>query len=109
MFENLFRNTIEHAEGADQITVYGLNGGFAIEDNGCGIPLDQQNKIMEYGYTNSEEGTGLGLAIVREIVDAHDWEIEVKRGVETDGARFEITGLTRINPIETLENTNGSD
>ncbi|MFW5978058.1 MAG: ATP-binding protein [Halohasta sp.] len=106
LFENLFRNSVEHSstgsrtESGDSvehsgetvtISVGPLNGtaGFYVEDTGPGIPEDKQADIFESGYTTSDHGTGFGLSIVKEIVDAHDWSISVTDG-ETEGARFEI-------------------
>lgn len=50
-----------------------------VEDNGRGIPQDQQSKLFEPFYTTraGEGGTGLGLAIVRDIVDRHGGRIEL--------------------------------
>lgn len=90
LFENLFRNSVEHAESGDTISVERLTDGFAIEDDGQGIPEEKWNQIFDYGYTVSESGTGLGLAIVNEIVQGHGWRIDVKDG-RPSGARFEIT------------------
>jgi len=94
LLENLFRNAIEHGGNAVSVTVGPLpeDEGFYVEDDGPGIPAEQQDHIFDVGYTTGEEGIGLGLAIVSGIVAAHDWEITV---VESDGggARFEITDV----------------
>lgn len=34
-------------------------------------------KVLDRGYTQSEDGTGLGLAIVDSIASARGWSIEV--------------------------------
>lgn len=88
VFENLFRNAIEHAGESVTVYVVGTDSGFAIEDNGPGIPEDQRARVFEEGYTGAD-GTGLGLAIVESIVTAHGWSVTVKEGSE-GGARFEI-------------------
>ena len=61
-----------------------------VEDNGIGIPKDQQERVFERFYrvdkSRSKEtgGTGLGLAIVKHIVELHDagltLDSEVGRG-----------------------------
>ncbi|MEA1931791.1 MAG: ATP-binding protein [Euryarchaeota archaeon] len=90
LFENLFRNAVEHGGEDVTISVGPLDaGGFYVEDNGPGIPDDKHHEIFESGYTTSRQGTGFGLSIVSEIVDAHGWSITVTNG-ETGGARFEI-------------------
>ncbi|PSQ47053.1 hypothetical protein BRD19_10800 [Halobacteriales archaeon SW_7_65_23] len=108
LFENLFRNAVEHGStspdsqarqdavehgGSDvTITVGDLEDGFYVEDDGPGIPDDEREEVFDAGYTTSEDGTGFGLPIVKEIVEAHDWSIAVTES-EAGGARFEITGV----------------
>ena len=92
LFENLFRNSVEHAGNEVTVTVGGLEDGFYVEDDGPGIADDEQDNIFETGYTTSGKGTGLGLAVVSEVVDAHGWDIQVTDGT-AGGARFEITGV----------------
>jgi signal transduction histidine kinase len=91
LFENLFRNAIEHGGEDVTIRVGRLDdNGFYVEDDGPGIPADKREDVFESGYTTNREGTGFGLNIVSEIVAAHGWEIEIVDG-EAGGARFEIT------------------
>lgn len=62
-----------------------------VEDNGSGIPVEFQDKILQPFFTTKKgtEGTGLGLSISHDIIKAHggDISIESKPG-ET---RFIIT------------------
>ncbi|SIQ83869.1 His Kinase A (phospho-acceptor) domain-containing protein [Haladaptatus litoreus] len=92
VFENLFRNAIEHGE-AETITVGATKNGFHVEDDGTGIPAEMRGKVFEMGHTTQKNGTGFGLAIVESLIDSHGWSISVA-GSETGGARFEI----RTNP-----------
>lgn len=48
-----------------------------VEDNGPGIPLEEQEKIFELFYSTRKGGTGLGLAIVQRIAKGHGSEIEI--------------------------------
>lgn len=93
VFENLFRNAIEHGGPDVRIEVGSLaaDPGFYVADDGPGIPAELRETIFESGVTSSEQGTGFGLAIVAEIVAAHGWEIDLAP-TET-GARFEIRGV----------------
>jgi len=96
VFENLFRNAIEHNDPPVCIRV-GLCGddeptGFYIEDDGTGITPEQRSNIFEYGYTTNESGNGFGLAIIEEIIDAHGWTIRVTDGTD-GGARFEVSNV----------------
>ncbi len=92
MFENLFRNAVEHGFEGVTVVVGELSDGFYVEDDGPGIDEDNRGRIFEAGYSNSPEGTGFGLSIVEGIVDAHGWEISVTTSAD-GGARFEITGV----------------
>ncbi|MFP9193774.1 sensor histidine kinase [Natronosalvus vescus] len=94
VFENLFRNAIEHG-GADVTITVGLledGSGFFVEDDGPGISPTKRLSVLERGTSYSDTGTGFGLAIVQEIVEAHGWAVQITTGTE-GGARFEITGV----------------
>jgi PAS domain S-box-containing protein len=98
LYENLFRNAVEH--GPDDVRVgVGRLGtpedsrfGFFVEDDGPGIPERNREAVLEDGFTTSEDGVGLGLSIVTSIVDAHGWTLDVV-GSREGGARFEVTGV----------------
>ena len=93
LFENLFRNAIEH--GGDDVTIrVGAieNNGFYVEDDGPGIPEEKREAVFDSGFTTNRDGTGFGLAIVKEIVEAHGWTVSVADSDE-GGARFEVTDI----------------
>lgn len=92
VFENLFRNAIEHGGDDVTVTIGALPSGFYLEDDGPGIPEDARSEVFETGYSSRKEGTGFGLSIVKEIVNAHGWGIRLPAD-QQDGARFEITGV----------------
>ena len=91
LFENLFRNAVEHGGADVTVTVGGLDGddGFYVEDTGSGIPQEKQDDMFEHGVTSSEGGTGFGLSIVADIAKAHGWTVSVTDG-SNGGARFEF-------------------
>jgi PAS domain S-box-containing protein len=112
MFENLFRNAVEHGStdsrdspgdavergtegGSVRIEVGPLpdGSGFYVADDGPGIPAADAEQIFEHGFTTNEEGTGLGLSIVRSIAEAHGWRVEL---ADTEGARFEFRGVEAV-------------
>ena len=92
LFENLFRNAIEHGGEDVVITVGVLADGFYVEDDGTGIPEAERDRIVERGYSTSPNGTGLGLAIVQRVAESHEWRLDVTEST-TGGARFELTGV----------------
>ncbi|WP_423746440.1 PAS domain S-box protein (plasmid) [Haladaptatus sp. SPP-AMP-3] len=91
VFENLFRNAIEHVGRDVTVHVKRISNGVCIVDDGPGISDDERELVFQSGYT-TDNGTGLGLSIVQQIVEAHGWEIDVLEG-STGGSRFEITGI----------------
>ena len=48
----------------------------AIEDRGCGIPMECLDKIFDPYFTTKPDGTGLGLASVYSIVKRHGGAVE---------------------------------
>ena len=111
LFENLFRNAVEHGStsppshtredavehGGEDVTVRvgGLDEdepGFFVEDDGLGIPESERESIFELGYTTNENGTGFGLGIVSETAEGHGWELTVTDGTD-GGARFEFSSV----------------
>lgn len=82
--ENLVRNAREAMEGqADARVVLrveraGSSGAVRVEDNGPGIPPDRLAAIFEPFVSTKGKGMGLGLSICREIVEAHDGQLEVE-------------------------------
>ncbi|SDN08669.1 PAS domain S-box-containing protein [Haloarchaeobius iranensis] len=91
LFENLFRNAVEHGGEDVAITVTPLADadGFAVTDDGEGIPPERRDTVFEHGVTTNEGGTGFGLAIVEDIAGAHGWTVAVTEG-DDGGARFEF-------------------
>lgn len=112
VFENLYRNAIDHA-GSDvtihigplqslhtttRVSATEFTDGFYVADDGPGIPADDPSMVFESGH--STDGTGLGLAIVERIVEAHGWEITAGASAQ-GGARFEIHGDVKpVTPFE---------
>lgn len=96
LFENLFRNALDHVGSDVTVSVGVLEDGtsFYVTDDGPGIPEENHERIFESGFTTRSDGTGYGLAIVKEVVDAHDWDITI--GERKPGACFEIHGVTWV-------------
>ena len=88
VFENLYRNSIEHGGPELTITVDCSDSRITIADDGYGFEDEPPSLDAE----TRESESGLGLAIVAKIVDAHGWEITAMDD-DTGGSRFEITGM----------------
>ena len=109
LFENVFRNSIDHArpvggrreandgdaadesDGPLQVRVGGTSEGFFVADDGVGIPESERERVFDPGYSSNRngDGTGLGLTIVERIAVAHDWSVSVATSAG-GGARFEF-------------------
>jgi len=100
VFENLFRNAVEHAGPGVTVSVGPLDSGFYVADDGPGVPDEERGDVFDPGQTSAAEGIGIGLTIVREIADAHGWDVGVTES-STGGARFEFTHVGRPEPLNT--------
>jgi signal transduction histidine kinase len=104
LFENLFRNAVEHNEQPVTVRVGAIDetrDGFYVEDDGSGIPEEKRDSVLEHGFSTRADGTGFGLSIVTDIAQAHNWEIRVTESGD-GGARFEITGI-EIAPRQSVQ------
>jgi signal transduction histidine kinase len=101
IFENLFRNGVEHAGPSVAFRVGLTEAGFYVADDGPGIEPDERERVFEYGYTSDEDGSGLGLAIVETMITAHGWTIEVTES-DSGGASFVVSGAA-VAPAPTVE------
>ncbi len=79
----------------------------SVKDHGIGIPTGEQNAIFDRFYKTDlsrgkdKKGTGLGLSIVREILRAHNENINV---ISTEGVGSEfIFSLQRSDLNDTIE------
>jgi PAS domain S-box-containing protein len=90
LFENLFRNAVEHGDSRVHVTVGETANGFFVADDGPGIPPDIHEAVFEFGYTTNKNGTGFGLNIVKRIAEAHGWSVTLGES-DSGGAMFEFT------------------
>jgi len=97
---NLIDNAVKYSPDNAPISVslFATPAGARIEvqDQGIGIPLNQQQRIFERfyrvseGLTRGRDGTGLGLAIAKSLIEAMDGSIGV-RSCPGEGSLFTIT------------------
>ncbi|MFC6725128.1 sensor histidine kinase [Halobium palmae] len=89
LFENLFRNAVEHGGSSVTVTVTETPTGFAVEDDGPGFDSDRPERLFDPGVSGNEDGSGFGLYIVRTIAESHGWEVRPGPS-PAGGARFEF-------------------
>ena len=88
LIDNLGQNAIRYNNEGGYVNIRVLKEDgrpeLLVEDNGIGIPKDQQERVFERFYrvdksrSKQTGGTGLGLAIVKHIVALHDAEIQLE-------------------------------
>ncbi len=93
LVENLLRNAIEHGGNDVSVVIEELPDGFAIADDGPGIPEQQRETLFDLRDPTDEDDVRFGLRIVKQIADAHGWDVRVTDS-DHGGARFELTGVT---------------
>lgn len=111
LFENLFRNAVEHGGRDVTVTVDPLPGGFVVADDGPGVPEEVRERAFEAGYSTAPDNSGLGLSIVKQIAREHGWHVSLVSGQEPyadTGTRFEFTGVERVKPGDDKSESDGS-
>ena len=81
---NLLTNAADASSRGGEIAVYARDCGdgvrFEVEDHGCGIPSDTQERVFEPFFTTKApgRGTGLGLSVVYGIVREHGGRVSIE-------------------------------
>lgn len=97
LIHNLIDNAIKYTNDHGKITVavhlINQKVRLSVEDNGIGIPKEDQKMIYERFYRGdnvSTAGAGVGLAIVKDIADLHNANIEIDSRNKKEGTRFYV-------------------
>lgn len=100
-FLNLIKNAMESIPEKGKITITVDDEGknyivVSIADTGCGMTIEEMERIFSPEYTTKEKGLGLGIPLASEIIRGHGGEIRVisRKG---EGTTFEV-----VLPRETL-------
>ena len=99
---NLVDNALKFSREDSEITIESTEKGdtifVSVRDSGIGIPKEDQKLIWDRFYKTDlsrgkdKKGTGLGLSIVREIIRAHEENINL---VSTEGVGSTFTFTLR--------------
>jgi PAS domain S-box-containing protein len=98
ILSNLLSNAIKYSPSGSTVqfnlTYVNDNAVFQIQDQGIGIPPEDQphlfNSFHRAKNVGTIQGTGLGLAIVKQCVDLHGGEISLKSEIGK-GTTFTVT------------------
>lgn len=102
VLDNLIDNAIKFSDPGGSVTVRCASDArtvlFEVEDDGCGIPYEDQQRVFERFYqverarsgTVIERGTGLGLSIVRHAISAMDGSVRLE-STPGEGTRITIS------------------
>ncbi|MEZ5876106.1 MAG: ATP-binding protein, partial [Hyphomicrobiales bacterium] len=73
-----------------KVTPKGDRVHITVIDNGCGLPKENRERLVEPYMTTRTKGTGLGLAIVQRITEQHGGKLQLadapKRNGKVEGA-----------------------
>lgn len=104
---NLLDNAIKFSHNNSTITIetrVKKNKLFvSVKDTGIGIPKDSLNQVFDRFYKTDlsrgkdKKGTGLGLSITKEIINAHEENINV---ISTEGVGTEFIFTLQLAPEE---------
>jgi len=101
--QNLVSNAVKYSHPGGEVRVglkdEGNEALLTVEDQGIGIPVEDQEHLFERffraGNTGDIHGTGLGLALVRQVVERHGGSVTLA------SAAGEGTRVTVTLPVET--------
>jgi two-component system, sensor histidine kinase len=108
--ENLLTNAVKYTHKKGKISILAsiskAEMRLSVEDNGVGIPEDQQEQMFQQFVRLDNElsiavgGTGIGLYVVKNIADLHDGRVEVTSQVGK-GSKFTlILPMNRTNKTD---------
>ncbi len=114
---NLVDNALKYSPPGSTVTIRGVRRGsdvvVLVQDDGGGIPPEQQDRIFDRFYqvdqssTRSVGGTGLGLYICRKLADALGGSLTLERSDES-GSVFAVSIPYRPGDKPLAAGTNGA-
>ena len=91
---NLFLGAVDRSGPDVTVRVVSVDGGFAVEDDGPGVPPTVRTELRERGDRTRAGRADFGLTTVERIAATHEWETTLLAG-EEGGFRVEVTGVER--------------
>ncbi|AQL43129.1 hypothetical protein BV210_10560 [Halorientalis sp. IM1011] len=92
LFAALFENAVRYGGRDVQVRLARTDDGFAVEDDGPGIPPENRDRVFELGYSTRADRQGLGLGMVRTLCRAYDWDVDIEES-DHGGARIVVSGV----------------
>ncbi|MDP2341869.1 MAG: protoglobin domain-containing protein [Deltaproteobacteria bacterium] len=88
LLEQVLLNLVQNAwqAGALNVVLKVMAGGVDVDDDGPGIPAEEQDRVFEPFFTTKLRGTGLGLPTARKMMQAMRGTLEL--GASRGGASF---------------------
>ena len=91
---NLIKNALQAVDNKGGVIViqsFSANKKaiWRVQDNGCGINTQNQERLFHPFFTTKQKGTGLGLRISRQLIEKFEGELTFKSKVNK-GSVFEI-------------------
>jgi two-component system, NtrC family, sensor histidine kinase HydH len=91
---NLVRNAVQASAAGTPVRVVVRRGQgrvfLEVRDQGAGISKAAQAQLFDAFYSTRSQGIGIGLAVVKQILEDHDFAIDVD-SAEGFGATFRVT------------------
>lgn len=105
VFWNLCVNAVESISGSGELVVSTVKKDNSVEivfrDTGCGVNLEDFERIFYPFVTTKDKGTGLGLAIAHRITEEHGGKLKVESRGKGAGTTFRVV-LPLGNPGKNL-------
>ncbi len=93
VFVNLVDNAIywlKLVNSPREIRLHATDDAIYVSNNGISIPIEDENRIFEMGFSRKDSGRGMGLAISREVLQAVNYEIKVDEPRKYSTVTFKI-------------------